>query len=165
MRTLEQNAREIVHRWQYVIDKLSNNVFFMVVLSRVVNPVQANATTIQASFNSLYLGGIEGSMPMMDAKFPDLGLKRENCVEMSWVKPILYFVGNPLDAPLESLLDRTIFATRSTKFIGKFKASRSETSSSPRGDCFIGWRWRWLFGRRDVRLGYGDFSKPRISPN
>ncbi|CAI0545885.1 unnamed protein product [Linum tenue] len=118
-RTLEQNATEIVHRWQYVVDKLPNDVFFMVVLNSVANPVQANATTIQASFNSLYLGGIEGLIPMMDAKFPDLGLRRENCVEMSWAKSILYFAGFPLNSPLESLLDRTISATGSAKFKGK----------------------------------------------
>ncbi|CAI0545670.1 unnamed protein product [Linum tenue] len=111
-RTLEQNATEIVHRWQYVVDKLSNDVFFMVVLNRVVNPIQANATTIQASFNSLYLGSIEGLILMMEAKFPDLGLRRENCVEMSWA-------GFPLNSPLESLLDRTISATGSAKFKGK----------------------------------------------
>ncbi|CAI0545667.1 unnamed protein product [Linum tenue] len=118
-RTLEQNATEIVHRWQYVVDKLSNDVFFMVVLNRVVNPIQANATTIQASFNSLYLGSIEGLILMMEAKFPDLGLRRENCVEMSWAKSILYFAGFPLNSPLESLLDRTISATGSAKFKGK----------------------------------------------
>ncbi|CAI0545883.1 unnamed protein product [Linum tenue] len=115
----KQNATEIVHRWQYVVDKLPNDVFFMVVLNSVANPVQANATTIQASFNSLYLGGIEGLIPMMDAKFPDLGLRRENCVEMSWAKSILYFAGFPLNSPLESLLDRTISATGSAKFKGK----------------------------------------------
>ncbi|CAI0545888.1 unnamed protein product [Linum tenue] len=120
-RTAQHKGIELFHRWQHVVDKLPDDLIVMasVVLNSVANPVQANATTIQASFNSLYLGGIEGLIPMMDAKFPDLGLRRENCVEMSWAKSILYFAGFPLNSPLESLLDRTISATGSAKFKGK----------------------------------------------
>ncbi|CAN1251549.1 Tetrahydroberberine oxidase [Linum perenne] len=111
-KTLEQNATGIVHRWQYVADKLPDDVFFMVVLTN-------NATTIQASFSALFLGETEDLVPIMDSKFPELGLKKESCIEMSWARSILYFGGFPPEFPLESLLDRTISATGSAKFKGK----------------------------------------------
>ncbi|CAN1251547.1 Tetrahydroberberine oxidase [Linum perenne] len=93
-KTLEQNATGIVHRWQYVADKLPDDV-------------------------ALFLGETEDLVPIMDSKFPELGLKKESCIEMSWARSILYFGGFPPEFPLESLLDRTISATGSAKFKGK----------------------------------------------
>ncbi|CAN0923307.1 Tetrahydroberberine oxidase [Linum grandiflorum] len=94
VKTLEQNATEIFHRWQYVVDK-------------------------QLPDETLFLGKTESLIPIMNKKFPELGLNAENCTEMSWARSILYFAGFPPEIPLESLLDRTISATGSAKFKGK----------------------------------------------
>ncbi|GFY88837.1 FAD-binding Berberine family protein [Actinidia rufa] len=72
-RTLEQNATKLVHRWQY------------------------------ASFVSLFLGGVDTLVPLMQESFPELGLVRDDCIEMSWIDSILYFAdlsGEPLDVLL-----------------------------------------------------------------
>ncbi|KAG6670975.1 hypothetical protein I3843_Q023800 [Carya illinoinensis] len=51
-RNLEQNATKLVHRWQYVADKLDVDLFIRVILS-AANSSQEGRRTIQASFNSL----------------------------------------------------------------------------------------------------------------
>ncbi|KAE7996035.1 hypothetical protein FH972_000784 [Carpinus fangiana] len=105
-RNLEQNATKLVHRWQYVTAKLHEDLFFRVRLTSV-NSSREGKRTIQASFISLYLGVMDKLLPMMQESFPELGLMREDCIEMSWIESILYFAGFPADKSLDVLLNRT----------------------------------------------------------
>jgi hypothetical protein len=105
-RNLEQNATKLVHRWQYVAAKLHEDLFIRVGLTSV-NSSQEGKRTIQASFNSLYLGGIDKLLPMIQESFPELGLVREDCIEKSWIESTLYFAGFPSDKSLNVLLNRT----------------------------------------------------------
>jgi hypothetical protein len=105
-RNLEQNATKLVHRWQYVAPKLHEDLCIRVVLTGV-NSSQEGKRTVQASFKSLYLGGIDRLLPMMQESFPELGLVREDCMEMSWIESILYLADFPIGESLEVLLNRT----------------------------------------------------------
>ncbi|KAL0406665.1 UNVERIFIED_CONTAM: Berberine bridge enzyme-like 18 [Sesamum latifolium] len=91
-RTSEHNATNLVHRWQYVADKIDENLLIRVFLDSVVSPVLGKRA-IQASFTSLYLGRVHDLLPMMQEKFPELGLAENDCTEMSWIKSILFFAG------------------------------------------------------------------------
>ncbi|XVF04147.1 hypothetical protein REPUB_Repub05bG0057000 [Reevesia pubescens] len=97
-RTLEQNATEILHRWQSVTPELPNEFFSAVTLSRL-------NSSVVALFSSFFLGGIDGLFPIIQDRLPELGLVREDCVEMSWIESILYF-GQIQNESLEILLDR-----------------------------------------------------------
>ncbi|KAF5475436.1 hypothetical protein F2P56_007241, partial [Juglans regia] len=116
-RTLEQNATKLVHRWQYVADKLDEDLFILI-NSSAVNSSQEGRRTIQASFVSLYLGGIDNLLSLMQESFPELGLVREDCTEMSWIESTLYFAGFPSGESLDVLLSRTP-RTRPTFFKAK----------------------------------------------
>lgn len=59
--------------------------------------------TIHANFNALFLGTIDQLVPLIGSSFPELGLKPEDCKEMSWIHSILYSEGGN---PNEPLLDR-----------------------------------------------------------
>ncbi|KAL2474835.1 FAD-binding Berberine family protein [Abeliophyllum distichum] len=104
-KTLEQNATNIVHRWQYIAHKLDKDLAVRVFISRV-NSSQVGKKTIQASFQSLFLGGVDRLLPLMQQSFPELGLQREDCTEMSWIESALYIYGLPVGS-LEVLLNRT----------------------------------------------------------
>lgn len=54
MRTLDENATNIVDRWQYVADKIDNDLFITLLL-RAINGTNGEKT-ISASFVSLFLG-------------------------------------------------------------------------------------------------------------
>ncbi|GMP71993.1 hypothetical protein CsSME_00030199 [Camellia sinensis var. sinensis] len=89
-RTLEQNAIEIVNRWQLVAEKIDRNLFIRLRLSPSTTK-QNNAKTIKASFVSLFLGDSQNLMDVMNKEFPELGLKKQDCIEMSWIQSVLYW--------------------------------------------------------------------------
>ncbi|XP_059667874.1 tetrahydroberberine oxidase-like [Cornus florida] len=107
-RTLEQNATKLVHRWQSIAHKFDENLVVRVHITRVNTTYQGqNRTTIQASFDSLYLGGADELIQLMQESFPELGLVKQDCIEMSWVESTLYFAGFTSGESLDVLLNRT----------------------------------------------------------
>ncbi|KAK9115172.1 hypothetical protein Syun_021969 [Stephania yunnanensis] len=105
-RTLDQGATELVHKWQYVAHKLPKEVYIRVPISKV-DASQAGQKTIQAQFQCLFLGKTEQLLPLMEQSFPELGLKPEDCMEVSWFQTMLYFSGLPMNASLSTLLVNT----------------------------------------------------------
>ncbi|KAL9456461.1 hypothetical protein AB3S75_005648 [Citrus x aurantiifolia] len=98
-RSLEQNATKIVHKWQYVANNLHEDLFIEVMLAR------ANST-MAASFSSLFLGGIDRLLPLMQESFPELSLTKEDCIEMSWIESAHDLAGFNKGDPLDWLLGR-----------------------------------------------------------
>lgn len=105
-KTLEQNATQLIHRWQYVAPRLDKDLFIRIIITRENSGQDGRNMTIRAAFNSIFLGGIDRLLPMMQERFPELGLVREDCREMSWIQSILYFAGFPIESR-EVLLNRT----------------------------------------------------------
>ncbi|XWS50557.1 hypothetical protein CRYUN_Cryun12cG0096900 [Craigia yunnanensis] len=62
--------------------------------------------TIQASFSALFLGKVDNLLSLMEKRFPELGLVKQDCFEMSWIQSVLYFGQFPIENS-EILLDRT----------------------------------------------------------
>ncbi|XP_057952073.1 tetrahydroberberine oxidase-like [Malania oleifera] len=108
-RTLEQNATKLVHRWQSVAPKLDENLFIRIIITKANS---SGKNTIQASFNSLFLGRADELLLGMKESFPELGLTKEDCTEMSWIESVLYFAGFPSGESLDVLLDRTPLSRR-----------------------------------------------------
>ncbi|WRX21387.1 FAD linked oxidase [Theobroma cacao] len=108
-KTLEQNATKLVHLWQYVAPKLPHDIFSSISF-RKVNSSQDGQRTILASFHSLYLGEVDELIPLMQERFPELGLRKEDCTEMSWIESILYF-RQIQNGTMDILLDRSYKTT------------------------------------------------------
>ncbi|XP_073273211.1 tetrahydroberberine oxidase-like [Primulina huaijiensis] len=104
-RTLEQNATQLVHKWQYIAHKFEKELLIRVILTRTNANQGGRNYTIRATFNSLFVGGIDRLLTIMQKSFPELGLVREDCTPMSWIQSILYFAGFRIDSR-EILLDR-----------------------------------------------------------
>ncbi|MBA0616701.1 hypothetical protein Godav_026200, partial [Gossypium davidsonii] len=104
-RTLEQNATQLILQWQDIAHQLPNEMNPDVTMFSI-NSTQDGRKTILPSFSSLFLGTIDELLPIMQQRFPQLGLSRQDCIEMSWIESILYY--NQLqNQPLEILLNRT----------------------------------------------------------
>ncbi|KAI8568554.1 hypothetical protein RHMOL_Rhmol02G0210000 [Rhododendron molle] len=101
-KTLDQNATNLMHKWQHIDPKFPEDLFIRIIINRV-NSSENGKWTIQAFFNSLYIGGINNLIEC----FPELGLTEEDCTEMNWIKSVLYFAGFSTDESLDVLLDRT----------------------------------------------------------
>ncbi|XP_026408658.1 berberine bridge enzyme-like 13 [Papaver somniferum] len=106
-KTLEEGATGLVHKWQEVAPKFPNELFMRVILTLTNSTTQKGKTTIQASFNSMYLGDTTTLLLVMNKRFPELGLESKDCTETSWVRSTLYFGKFPAEGPLNNLLNRS----------------------------------------------------------
>ncbi|XP_042029333.1 tetrahydrocannabinolic acid synthase-like [Salvia splendens] len=95
----KQNGVELWHRWQTVVPKANKDLFFGVTVFR------AN-TSVVVNFLSVFQGGADRLVSYMQEIFPELGLVRKDCTEMSWVQSTLFSNQMPIN-PLEALLNRT----------------------------------------------------------
>ncbi|XWS37809.1 hypothetical protein CRYUN_Cryun19dG0077400 [Craigia yunnanensis] len=105
-KTFELNATKLIHHWQFIAHKLPEEIHMSITISRVKSS-QDEKMTIQAFFKSLFLGGIDKLIHLMQERFPELGVVKEDCQEMSWVESNLYFTQFPKGVPLEILLKRS----------------------------------------------------------
>lgn len=112
-RTLEEGATDIVLQWQDVADKLLDELFIRVVLMPVNRKTQK---TVKAKFVALFLGNVEEMGALMDEKFPKLGLRPEDYIEMSWIDSVLFWSNYPIGTSMDVLLERQ---TNSEKFLKK----------------------------------------------
>ncbi|KAK5782621.1 tetrahydroberberine oxidase-like [Gossypium arboreum] len=104
-RALEQNATQLILRWQDIAHQLPDEMNPDVTMFSF-NSTQDGRKTILVSFSSLFLGTIDELLPIMQQRFPELGLSGQDCIEMSWIEAVLYY--NQLqNQPLETLLNRT----------------------------------------------------------
>ncbi|CAN6909556.1 unnamed protein product [Brassica oleracea] len=100
-KTLQQDATRILSKWQVVADKLVEELFIRVIFNVSGNNGNKTVTT---SYNSLFLGNKGMLMKVMKKSFPELGLTRKDCVEMSWIESIVYISGFPSQTPTNVLL-------------------------------------------------------------
>ncbi|KAI3730637.1 hypothetical protein L1987_61809 [Smallanthus sonchifolius] len=83
-KTVEQNAVDTILKWQSIMPTIDHDLFIRVLL-------QPKKTTVRATFMSLFLGDSNRLLGLMSKTFPELGLKKEDCFEGSWIQSALYW--------------------------------------------------------------------------
>ncbi|CAF1867221.1 hypothetical protein BRARA_D02108 [Brassica rapa] len=100
-KTLEQDGTNVLYKWQQVADKLDEDLFIRV----IIQPAgKTGNRTISTSYQGQFLGDSNRLMQVMQKSFPELGLTKKDCIEMSWIKSVMYIAGFPNSAPPEALL-------------------------------------------------------------
>ncbi|XP_042047609.1 berberine bridge enzyme-like 8 [Salvia splendens] len=112
-RSLEQNATQLVHRWQYVAPELDRDLFIGALIGPGLDEI-TKKMTIRATFFSVFLGRADKLLKVLQIRFPELGLAREDCAEMSWIQSTLFVAGFPIESR-EVLLNRRDPSVRSFK--------------------------------------------------
>nr|XP_043630342.1 berberine bridge enzyme-like 15 [Erigeron canadensis] len=102
-KTLEQGATKILYKWQQVADKLDEDLFIRVMI-QTSNIPNDTRRTISTTYNALFLGEVSRLQEIMKQSFPELGLKKEDCIEMSWLESVLFIAGYPRSVPTSVLL-------------------------------------------------------------
>lgn len=136
-KVLKENATKLIHRWQYVANKLPEDIVIAAYVNRI-NSSQGGDPTIQATFTSLFLGGVDRLLPLMQESFPELGLVKDDCIELSWIEFALFLDGFPSNASLDVLLDRT------PQSITSFKA-KSDYVKQPLPETALEGMWERFF--------------------
>ncbi|XP_014490120.1 berberine bridge enzyme-like 13 [Vigna radiata var. radiata] len=152
-RTLEENATEIFQKWQVVASKLDERVYIRVDM-KMVHSRKYGKKTIQFNFISMFLGGVEEFVPLMQKSLPELGLGRKDCTETSWIGSAVFlnspWFGNAsLEAP-EVLLNRTQI------YSGYFKG-KSDYVRQPISIDGLRGLWRFLYDR-EIEYGQLQFA-------
>lgn len=98
-RYLNESASKLVYKWQFVADKLPEDL-----LVRIFLEGKEKESTILAKFNSVFLGTKQHLIKIMNEKFPELGLQQSDCYEMTWINSTVFDKNKA--QPLEKLLSR-----------------------------------------------------------
>ncbi|KAF3450415.1 hypothetical protein FNV43_RR06496 [Rhamnella rubrinervis] len=101
-KTLEQGGTKLLHRWQQIVDKLDEDLFIRVIIQPASG--EGGNRTISTAYNSLFLGDTSRLLKIMEGSFPELGLRRKDCTETTWIQSVLYIAGYPSGTPPEVLL-------------------------------------------------------------
>lgn len=101
-KNLDQQGIGLVNIWQNVASKLPQDLFIRLIFQN------SNRGEVEVLFNSLFLGPAEELIPLMEKRFPELGLDPVDCSEMSWIESTLYFDRFKPGDPLEVLLERNV---------------------------------------------------------
>ncbi|EEF39183.1 berberine bridge enzyme-like 8 [Ricinus communis] len=104
-RTLEQNATDIVYQWQHAAPEIDEDLFIRLVLDVLKND-QTGQKTVRGSFIALFLGDSERLLSIMKESFPELGLLKSDCIEMSWLESVLFWTNYPIGTPTDVCLSR-----------------------------------------------------------
>ncbi|XP_022146702.1 berberine bridge enzyme-like 1 [Momordica charantia] len=107
-RTLEQNAADVVARWQQVAPSIDEDLFMRLLLQPVSSKVKKGTRTIRATVIAQFLGKSDDLVSLLGKEFPELGLKKENCTEMSWIDSVVWWANFDVGTSPKVLLDRNV---------------------------------------------------------
>lgn len=147
-RTLEQGATDIVHKWQYVGDRIDDDLFIRVVVMPVNRKTQK---TVKAKFVALFLGNAEKLEALMEENFPQLGLKHDDYVEMGWIESVLYWSNYPVGTSADVLLDRMPQAE-------KFLKKKSDYVQEPMSMAGLEGLWKKMIELKKPVLTFNPYG-------
>lgn len=103
-RFVEENATDLVNRWQYVAPIIDTRLFIRLLVQPITR--KPNGKTIRASFIALFLGNAQELINVTNKEFPELGLNKNDIQEMSWIESVLFMANFDNKTKPEILLNR-----------------------------------------------------------
>ncbi|BFG28280.1 hypothetical protein CerSpe_145540 [Prunus speciosa] len=113
-KTLEQGVTDVLYKWQFVAPVLPKDLFLRA-RPEIENNTEGKKIA-EVSFIGQFLGQTHELLPLVNERFPELGLRREDCHEVSWIESVVFWAELPLGTP------RSIFLNLKSKPIPFFKA-------------------------------------------
>ncbi|XP_021771620.1 berberine bridge enzyme-like 21 [Chenopodium quinoa] len=121
-RFLSDGATDLVYKWQLLMKDIDHNLFIRLLLQPANDEKQKGNLTVRVTFMSLFLGDSNSLVSLLDEKFPELGLKKQDCFEMSWARSVMYWGNYDNNTSLEVLLNRSytnIYLKRKSDYVQK----------------------------------------------
>nr|POE86850.1 berberine bridge enzyme-like 21 [Quercus suber] len=137
----EENVTDIVYKWQQVAPTTDDNLWMRMLVQPVSSKVNKGEKTIRISILTMFLGNAEELVALLDKDFPELGMKKEGVMEMSWIESVVWWANYDNGTSPSVLLDRN---PDSANFL-KRKSDYVQTPISKDG---LEWLWK-----RMIELG------------
>lgn len=150
-RTIEQNAADLVVRWQEVAPTTDENLFMRLLLQPVSSKVKKGTRTIRATVIALFLGKSEELVSLLGKEFPELGLQKENCSEMSWIDSVVWWANFDNRTSPEALLDRNMDSAR-------FLRRKSDYVQTPISRDGLDWLYEKMIEIGNTRLDFNPYG-------
>ncbi|KAL0292550.1 UNVERIFIED_CONTAM: Berberine bridge enzyme-like 8 [Sesamum calycinum] len=99
------NFTDTVYKYLQVVDKLDEDLYIKLAVD-VVKDDQEGKKTIRGTYLTLFLGDSERLLGHMKENFPELGLSKADCIEVSWVESLIRWTNFPAETPTSVLLSR-----------------------------------------------------------
>ncbi|XP_009613446.1 tetrahydroberberine oxidase-like [Nicotiana tomentosiformis] len=103
-RTQKNGATKLVRKWQKLVNEFPKELFLRININPKKNSL--GQPSIEATFNSLYLGTRRQLRRLMRRKFPELKLKSRDCEEMSWIDTTIRIDHYRNGSTIQDLLER-----------------------------------------------------------
>ncbi|KAL7212616.1 hypothetical protein ACSBR2_015326 [Camellia fascicularis] len=148
-KTLEQNATDIVYRWQFVAKKTDNDLFVRLLIQPTVNK-QTSKQTIRTSFISLFLGDSNRLMAVMNRDFPKLGLQKQKTIPSC--TDLVQLISDLKSSPthLEAIRSYEYFILEWILEFDNFGVSISSVGDEFNSPTFAGFRYGGAMGTQNI---------------
>ncbi|KAI3694184.1 hypothetical protein L1987_77145 [Smallanthus sonchifolius] len=90
-----EGGTQLINKWQHIAHNVTHDLFINLVI-----------TPVQLTFNSLFLGTADDLVKTVGDEFPELGLEKKDCIEMSWIESVVYHSVNLRGESIEALVER-----------------------------------------------------------
>ncbi|CAL8107688.1 unnamed protein product [Prunus armeniaca] len=134
VRTLEENATDLVSRWHQPQTMPGSNI------------VKATPT-LMAEF----LGNTDQLVSLLGKQFPELGLKEEDCKEMSWIEYVLWWAKYDNGIAPDVLLDRN-------PDHANFLKRKSDYVQTPISKGRLELVWKKMIETGQIGLGFNPYG-------
>ncbi|KAL4291602.1 hypothetical protein GQ457_14G011780 [Hibiscus cannabinus] len=147
-RTLEQNATDVVYKWQTIAPTTDDGLF----MRMLVQPITLNKQkTIRISIYALYLGGADDVVSLLAKDFPELGLGKQDCFEMNWIESALWWASFGKGASPDVLLNRESYHV-------KFMKRKSDYVKTPISKQGLQWLWEKMIELGEPGLVFNPYG-------
>ncbi|KAM5550185.1 berberine bridge enzyme-like D-2 [Rosa sericea] len=103
----KRHIANLVDKWQHVAPFLEDEFYISCFVGAGLPEAKTSGTTgMSATFKGFYLGPRSSAMSTLDQVFPDLGIVKEDCKEMSWIESIVFFSGLGNGSAISDLRNR-----------------------------------------------------------
>ncbi|XP_010449155.1 PREDICTED: reticuline oxidase-like protein [Camelina sativa] len=125
---MDSGAVDMVYKWQSVGPKTDPSLFMRMLIQPVT---RKKVKTVRASVVALFLGRADEVVALLRKEFPELGLKKKDCQEMTWIQSVLWWDNNENATKTNPkvLLDREL----DTASFGKRKSDYVATAIPKKG--------------------------------
>ncbi|POO01082.1 Xanthine dehydrogenase C subunit [Trema orientale] len=136
-RILDQdpNVTDLVYQWQQVAPTTNDDLFMRMLIQPISSRVKRGQRTIRATVITEYLGNADDLVSLLAKEFPLLGLKKEDCIQTSWIDSVVWWANFDNGTNPNVLLDRNLNSAN-------FLIRKSDYVQTPISKDGLEWLWK-----------------------